>query len=158
MSSPAFPGKPRRAERGEISWVTVLLLAVVVGGGYLTWVWVPLYFEHYTVKQVVRDYMNQAIKNPDDEGLRRNMVLKIRSLEQVNATDPYGRAVTVPAIPVEEGQITWERNASAQPPTLRVSFQYERQVVYPIVDRTAVTLFEIDLTGDLTAANWGPAR
>lgn len=158
MSGPASPRRPRRAERGEISWVTVVLLVALAGGGYLTWVWVPLYFEHYTVKQVVRDYMNQAIKNSDDAGLRRNMVLKIRSLEQVNATDAYGRAVRVPAVPLDEGQVTWERNASAQPPTLRVAFQYERQVVYPILERTDVKLFDVDLTGDLSRADWGPAR
>ncbi len=158
MSGPASPRRPRRAERGEISWVTVVLLVALAGGGYLTWVWVPLYFEHYTVKQVVRDYMNQAIKNSDDAGLRRNMVLKIRSLEQVNATDAHGRAVRVPAVPLDEGQVTWERNASAQPPTLRVAFQYERQVVYPILERTDVKLFDVDLTGDLLRADWGPAR
>ncbi len=141
-----------------MSWVTLLLLAVVVGGGYLGRVWVPLYFEHYTVKQVVRDYMNQAIKDADDEALRRNMVLKIRSLERLPATDAFGRTVNVPAVPLEEQQVTWERNASAQPPTLRVAFQYDRQVVYPILNRTDVTAFEVDLTGDLTRADWGPAR
>ena len=78
MSGPASSRRPRRVERGGISWVTLLLLVLVVGGAYLAWIWVPLYFDHYTVKQVVRDYMNQAIKNPDDEALRRDMVLKIR--------------------------------------------------------------------------------
>ena len=69
----ALPGRPRSARRGErggVSWVTLLLLVLVVGGGYLAWVWGPIYFENYAVKQVVRDYMNQAIKNHDDEGLR----------------------------------------------------------------------------------------
>ena len=141
-----------------MSWVTLLLLALVVGGAYLGRVWVPLYFEHYTVKQVVRDHMNQAIKNSDDAGLRRNMVLKIRSLERLPATDVFGRTVNVPAVPLEEQQVTWERNASAQPPTLRVAFQYERQVVYPILERTDVKLFDVDLTGDLLRADWGPAR
>jgi len=141
-----------------MSWVTLLLLALVVGGGYLGRVWVPLYFEHYTVKQVVRDYMNQAIKEPDDEALRRNMVLKIRSLERLPATDAFGRTVSVPAVPLEEQQVTWERSATAQPPSLRVAFQYERQVVYPILNRTDVKAFEVDLTGDLMRADWGPAR
>ena len=158
MSGSGSPGKPRRAERGGVSWVTLLLLAFVVGGGYLGWVWMPLYFEHYTVKQVVRDYMNQAIKDPDDEALRRNMVLKIRSLEKLAPTDAPGRAESVPAVSLEERQVTWERNASAQPPTLHVAFQYDRQVVYPILHRTEVKAFEVDLTGELTRADWGPAR
>src|SRR6266540_1651710 len=105
MSGRASSPWPRRVERGGISWVTLLLLVLVLGGGYLGWVWVPLKFDDYTVQQVVRDYMNQAIKNPDDEGLRRNMVLKIRSLAQVG-----------------------------------------------------MKVFEVDLTQDLSRADWGPAR
>ncbi len=158
MSGRASSPWPRRVERGGISWVTLLLLVLVVGGGYLAWVWVPLKFDDYTVQQVVRDYMNQAIKNPDDEGLRRNMVLKIRSLAQVDGVDQIGRPVRVPAIPLEERDVTWERNTSAQPATLRIAFDYERQVVYPLVDRVGVKVFEVDLTQDLSRADWGPAR
>jgi hypothetical protein len=157
MSGPASPGKSR-CERGQVSWVTLLLIAVVAGGGYLGWVWIPLYFELYTVKQVVRDYMNQAIKDRDDEMLRRNMVLKIRSLEQVDTVDDRGHPVRIPAILLDERQVSWERNASAEQPTLRVAFGYERWVVYPILDRTDVKVFEVDLTGDLTRADWGPSR
>ncbi len=157
MSGPASPGKSRR-ERGQISWVTLLLIAAVTAGGYLGWVWLPLYFENYTVKQVVRDYMNQAIKDRDDATLRRNMVLKIRSLDHVEMVDYRGERVSVPAIPLEEPQVEWERNDNPPPGTLRVAFAYERRVVYPILDRTDVKVFEVDLTGDLARADWGPAR
>jgi hypothetical protein len=119
---------------------------------------VPLYFELYAVRQVVRDYMNQAIKNPDDAGLRRNMVRKLRSLELIEAVDDRGQAARVPAVGLDEREITWERDTAARPPTLRVAFRYERQVLYPILDRADVRVFEIDLTGDLTQADWGPAR
>jgi hypothetical protein len=141
-----------------VSWVTVLLLLLLAGGGYLGWIWVPLYFEHYTVKQVVRDYMNQAIKNPDDEGLRRNMVLKIRALAQRQALDAHGREVRVPAIPVEERDVSWERDRAASPPLLRVAFDYERAVTYPGLDRTETRLFTVDLTNDMSRPDWGPAR
>ena len=158
MSGPRSAGKPRRGERGGVTWVTLVLLGMVVGGGYLSWVWVPLYFESYTVKQVVRDYMNQAIKNTDDDALRRDMVLKIRSLESLPSTNAFGGATSVPAVPLEEHEVTWVRNSSAQPATLHVAFQYDRQVVYPILNRVEVKAFEVDLTGDLARADWGPAR
>jgi hypothetical protein len=141
-----------------VSWVTALLLLLLAGGGYLGWIWIPLYFEHYTVKQVVRDYMNQAIKNPDDDGLRRNMVLKIRSLSQRQALDVHGREVRVPAIPVEERDVSWERDSSSSPPLLRVVFDYERVVTYPGLDRAETSLFTVDLTNDMTRPDWGPAR
>ena len=41
---------------------------------------------------------------------------------------------------------------------LRVAFEYERQVVYPLLDRTDAKVFVVDLTTISTPANWGPAR
>jgi hypothetical protein len=136
-----------------------VLLAALVAGGYLGWVWAPAWFQLLTVKQVVRDYMNQAIKNQDDERLRRNMVAKIRSLDQVESIDVHGRPVLVPALSLDEREVLWERSDGAGGGrTLRVAFAYERRLVYPFVGRTDVRVFAVDLTGDLTPPDWGPAR
>lgn len=156
MSGPRSSRSPRRGERGGITWVTLLIVLAVSGGGYLAWVWLPLYFDHYTVKQVVADYTNQAIKNPDDGQLRREMVQKLHSLGQVDGVDRAGRPIKVPAVDVDERSITWERDTSAR--TLRIAFEYERQVVYPFLDRASVVVFTLDRTGDLTRADWGPQR
>jgi hypothetical protein len=156
MSGP--PVDLARAPRGQITWVTLVLLVLLGGGGYLLWVWVPVYFENYAVKQVVRDYMNQAIKNHDDEALRRDMVLKIRSLAQVDGHDASGRPVRAPAVPLEEGHVSWERDTRSQPPMLRVSFEYVRAVELPILERTATKVFLVELSNDLALADWGPAR
>lgn len=147
-----------RAQRGAITWVTLLFVTVLVISGYLAWVWVPIYYENYAVKQVVRDYMNQAIKNPHDDNLRQMMVAKIRSLSQVDGVDQYGRPARVPAIALEERDVTWQRDKSAQPPMLRVSFAYLREVDLPIVERTTSKVFTIELENDLTVPDWGPAR
>lgn len=160
-SPAARPGRPgsarRRGERGAITWVSLLLIVLVVGGGYLGWVWWPIYVENYAVKQVVRDYMNQAVKNRNDEGLQRNMVLKIRSLAQVDGVDGYGRPVRLPAVLLEDADVVWERTDS-QPPMLRVSFEYAREVTYPYLDRTVTKVFVVDLSNDLTVPDWGPTR
>ena len=156
MSGPASSRRPRRVARGGISWVTLLLLAIVVGAGYLTWVWGPLYLETYTVKQVVKDYANQAIKNPNDAELVSAMVAKIHSLGQIDTVDAYNRPVKVPAIPVVESEVMWQRDVQAK--TLRVAFEWERQVTYPFLDRVTVTTFSFDRTEDLNRADWGPSR
>ncbi len=155
---PGRPGSARRGERGGVSWVSLLLLVLVVGGSYLAVVWVPVYYEAYAVKQVVRDYMNQAVKNSDDAGLRRNMVLKIRSLDQRTAVDEFGRTVTVPTVPLEERDVSWDRDLRSQPPMLRVSFEYAREVEYPWLERTATKVFAVDLSNDLVVPDWGPPR
>jgi hypothetical protein len=155
---PGRPGSARRGERGGISWVTLLLIVLVVGGGYLAVIWLPVYYEAYAVKQVVRDYMNQAIKNKDDETLRRNMVAKIRSLDHRAAVDELGRPVVLPTVALEERDVSWERDERSQPPMLRVSFEYAREVEYPFLDRTATKVFSVDLSNDLVIADWGPKR
>jgi hypothetical protein len=147
-----------RMQRGAITWVTLLLLVGGVVVGYLLWVYAPIYYENYAVKQVVRDYMNQAVKNPNDDTLRSFMVLKIRSLAEVEGVDAYGRPVRLPAIALEDRDVTWERDRSAQPVMLHVRFDYVREVHLPILDRTATKEFTVDLTNDLTIPNWGPAR
>jgi hypothetical protein len=145
-------------QRGAITWVTLFLLVGCVVVGYLLWVWAPIYYENYAVKQVVRDYMNQAVRISDDALLRRKMVLKIRSLAEIEGLDNYGRPARLPAVPLEERDVMWERDLSAQPPMLRVTFDYVREVHLPILDRTASKVFTVDLTNDLTIPDWGPSR
>jgi hypothetical protein len=156
MSGPRL-GLARR-QRGAITWVTLLLLASVVVGGYLFWVLGPIYYENFAVKQVVRDFMNQAVRNRDDAVLRSNMVARIRSLSQVEAVDAYGRPARLPAIPLEERDVTWERDMRSQPPVLHVAFDYVREVNLPILDRTASKQFTVDLSNDLSLPDWGTAR
>jgi hypothetical protein len=156
MSRPRSSRRPSRGERGGVSWVSLLLFVLVAGGAYLTWVWAPLYFDNYAVRQVVADYMNQAIKNPDDAQLRRDMVQKLESLRLIEGVDQGGRPMKAPAITVSERDVTWERDQTTR--SLRVAFDYERQVVYPFVDRVAVKVFSVEQSNDLTPPNWGPSR
>ena len=87
-----------------MTWVSVLLVILLVGGAYLGSVWLPLWFDHYTVKQVVADYMNQSAKNHDDEQLRRDMVARSAPSSPWRASSS-GRKVKVPAIPLDEGGV-----------------------------------------------------
>jgi hypothetical protein len=136
--------------------VSVVLLLAVGGGGYLAWVWLPLWFDNYTVKQVVADYANQAVKNHDDAQLLRDMVAKVHSLASVDGADAAGRPVKLPAIQLQEQAVSWQRDESTR--SLHVAFEYERNVVYPLLGRTDVVVFAIDKTYDLNLADWGPAR
>jgi hypothetical protein len=141
-----------------VSWVTLLLLVIVVGGGYLGWVWGPVWFEQGVVKQMVRDFMNQAIRNPNDAALRSALAYKLRSIASVELVDDAGQPVRRPAVSVDERDITWERAVEGNVPMLRVAFEYERPVTYPLLNRVEVKVIQIDITSDLQRADWGTNR
>jgi hypothetical protein len=146
----------RRLERGAASWVTVLLVLGLAGAAYAAVVFVPPAVLHYEVKQVVRDYGNQAIKNPNDEQLVRDMVQKIRSLDDAAGVDDAGRTVRVPVIDLKKEEVLWER--SKDPPELHVAFEYPRTLELPFVDRIVERVYQVDLTIDQKRADWGPQR
>jgi hypothetical protein len=151
------PSPLPRGPRGQISWVTLLLLTVLGGGGYLGWVYLPLYITDFQAKQVVRDYMNQAVKDRNDDRLREWMVEKLRSIEQVEVRSPDGSVTKVPSIDIAAQDVTWERD-TRQPPTLRVAFSYIRIVRFPWLERQTEKVFSIDLTQDISVPDWGPSR
>ncbi|HET9551870.1 MAG TPA: hypothetical protein VFP50_02790 [Anaeromyxobacteraceae bacterium] len=148
----------RPLERGQITWVTLLLLLGLAAGGYLAVVWVPIYVVHYEVKQTVRDFMNQAVKNKNDEQLVGRLCLKLESLDTTKVTQPDGLIEKVPSVKVEPQDVTWERDTNASPPMLHVALQYTRTVVYPWLDRSEETVLVVDLSQDLEVPNWGPSR
>jgi hypothetical protein len=156
-----FPSiaSPRRLDRGGVSWVTALLLAVIASAIYLAIVWVPIYFVHYEVKQAVRDYMNQAIKNRDDASLVENMCAKLRVLDTVTVVGEDGRERKVPAIDLQPQDVTWERDTSGERPMLHVAFEYKREVRYPYLSETPREwVGSVDLQNDIGFVDWGPSR
>jgi hypothetical protein len=146
----------RRRERGAASWVTILMILGIAAGAYAAVVFVPVWVLHYEVKQVVRDYGNQAIKNQDDAALIDAMVHKIRTLEQVDGVDDAGRKARVPVVDIHKQDVTWER--STDPLVLHVEFEYPRVLELPWLDRRIERVYRVNLTMDLKRADWGPAR
>ena len=145
-----------RLERGAASWVTVLLVLGLAAAAYAAVVFVPPAVLHYEVKQVVRDYGNQAVKNANDEELLTKMVQKIQSLDSVAAVDEAGRPVRVPVVDLRKEDVLWAR--SADPKTLHVAFEYPRTLELPWLDRVLERVYRVDLTMDLTMPDWGPSR
>jgi len=147
---------PRLLEaRGAITWVGVAMLLAAAAGAYLAWVWVPVYAAHYEVKQIVRQFGNEAIKNPNDALLVEAMIAKIHALQELESAGPDGRPQRRPAIDVRPQDVTWER---IEPSSLHVAFDYDREVVFPLLDRSTGSVMRIDLTMDVSVPNWGFPR
>ena len=148
----------RPLERGQLSWVTLLLVTALGTGIYLGVVWAPIYIVHFEVKQTVRDYMNQAVKNRNDAHLVERMCQKIALLDSTVEVGEDGRKTRTPTVVLSPSDVTWERDTSATPPMLRVAFEYVRVVTYPLLDRTQEQVMTVDLSQDIEIPNWGPSR
>jgi hypothetical protein len=149
----------RRSDRGGISWVTVVILLAIAGTIYLTIVWAPIYVVHYEVKQTVRDYMNQAIKNTEDAQLVENLCAKLKTLDTVKVVGDDGRERILPAVDVRPEDVSWERDTTSSPPMVRVSFEYTREVRYPYLsERVREWVGRVDLENDISMPDWGPSR
>ncbi|HEU4382239.1 MAG TPA: hypothetical protein VFR85_01950 [Anaeromyxobacteraceae bacterium] len=153
---PAASALPGRLDERGVSWVTALLVTGLAAAGYLVWVWGPIYLVHYEVKQVMRNFANQAVKNSADAPQREAMVRQLATLDRIDFVDEYGRPARVPAVNVRPEQVVWERTAS--PPTLRIAFEYTRPVRYPLIDRETEVTFQLDQTFDISLADWGAPR
>lgn len=147
----------RPLERGQFSWVTLVLLAALVGGAYLAVVWVPVYVVHFEVRQVVRAHINRAVKDRNDEQIIKALCLRLAALDSTPSVDASGRAVKVPTVEVSPGDVTWERDTSSTPPMLHVAFEYVRVVTYPFIDRTEEHVMSVDFNEDIAIPNWGPS-
>jgi hypothetical protein len=148
----------RRLERGQFSWVSLLLLAALVGGGYMAVVWVPIYVVHYEVKQTVRDFMNRAVKNQNDAWLVTGLCQRLADLDSTEEVDERGRKTRVPSVVLEPRDVTWERDTTVTPPMLHVAFDYVRVVKYPWLERTEEKTLSVDFTQDLAIPVWGTQR
>jgi hypothetical protein len=157
-TSAASAASRRRPERGQVSWVSMVLLAILVSAVYLGVVWIPVYLVHYEVKQTVHDYMNRAVKDRDDAKLVKELCQRLAALDEAVEVGEDGRTYRTPTVEVTPDQVTWERDTSASPPMLHVTFEYVRVVKYPWLNREQERVMTVDFTEDIAIPNWGVQR
>ena len=137
-----------------MSGVSFLLLLMLAAGGYLAWVWIPIYADHYDVLQATRGFMNRAVKEKDDEKLVVELSKKLATIRRTRLTDAEGEVTYEPVVVVPPEAISWVREADAKPPMLHVSFSYTRVVTYPYVGLAVSKNFDVRLDNDLTVPIW----
>jgi len=151
----ASEASSRPLERGQVSWVSLVLLLTVVGSVYLGKVWIPVYLVHYEVKHTVREYINRAVKTRNDEELVKNLCQQLAALDTTEEEGEDGRIRRVPSVVVQPSDVTWERDATGPALMLHVAFEYVRVVRYPWLNREQEHLLSVDLTEDISVPIWG---
>ncbi len=152
MKRPTMASR-RPLERGQFSWVSMVLLVGLISTVYMGWVWIPVYASHQDVKTVVRKAINEAVHNNNDAKLVAKLCQDLAKLGQVEVVGADGTTVRVPEVDVAPSDVTWERDTSP-PPTLHVAFEYVRLVKYPIIDRTEEVTFSVDFDSDISVPKW----
>jgi hypothetical protein len=151
---PSASPRQRSLERGEITWVTLVLVLSLVTGGYLAVAWGPVYIVRYEVGVVTSEFANKAVHNHDDASLVKELCDRLSKLDQVKAPEPDGSISLVPAVAVRPGDVTWERDTASTPPTIHVAFEYTTSVHFPIVDRFTEKTFAIERFQDIQPVKW----
>ncbi len=151
---PSASPRQRSTERGEITWVTLVLLASLLGGGYLAVVWVPIYLIRYQAGLVATEFANKAIHNPDDDALVKEMCRKLAGLAEVRSPEPDGSISLQPAVNLRLEDVKWERDATSVPRMLHLAFAYTTSVHYPLIDRFSEKTFTIERTQDIQPVKW----
>ena len=152
---PSAPPRQRSSERGEITWVTLVLILALVTGGYLAVVWAPVYIVRYEAGVLATEYANKAVHNRDDAQLVQDALFppvhgwtRSRSRRRT-ARSPCSRpSICAPS------DVTWVRNTDATPPTIHVAFEYTTSVYFPVLDRFSEKTFAIDRFQDIQPAKW----
>ncbi len=151
---PSASPRQRSLQRGEISWVTVLMLLLLASGGYLAVVWGPVYIVRYEVGVITGEIANRAVNDRDDARLVAALCDKIRNLSTVKAPQPDGSILEVPAVELRPEDVTWERDATGMPRTLRIAFEYTTSVHYLLFDRFTEKTFAVDWSQDISPVKW----
>ena len=118
-------------------------------------VWVPVFIVRYEAGMVTAEFANKAVHDHDDDVAGEDSsATGWPSLDQVKSPEPDGSISMVPAVDVRPEDVTWERDATATPPTLHVAFSYTTSVYYPLLDRFTEKTFAVDRVQDIQPVKW----
>lgn len=147
-------GRSSPVPHGAVNVIGLVLLLAMAAAAYLSWVWIPVLFDHQKAERVVREHANFAVHDHDDAGLVRRMTESMGRIAKIEDVGEDGRVRSRPAIDVRPQDVTWERQGQ----TLHVSFGYVREVVYPYLDRRQERYFTVDLTTDISLPRWNDGK
>jgi hypothetical protein len=141
----------RRAERG-LTWVSFLLLVLVVAGAYWAWVFGPAYLDNASVKQICATGANLAYTERNDATLRAWLYNHIREQFAYDYMQANGMPAKGYKIEFEPSDVRLERTAA--PALIRIDISYSRTIALPIVGGARTLVFNDHAEQDLSPVKW----
>lgn len=111
--------------RGKTDLSTLFWVVVVAAAIYAGVIFIPVYADHFDVKEAVNAAYNAAGKE-NDAGLRAKMQFMLRNTGTHKETDDFNYTVVKPGLGLTDDQIVIERNDVAR--TVLIAVDYARDV------------------------------
>ncbi|MGI5864190.1 MAG: hypothetical protein ACOX6T_19340, partial [Myxococcales bacterium] len=127
-------------------WLAGLLALVYFGIMY-----VPAYVEAYQVKQVLREAVNLAYREPNDDKVRtfiQNKCKQIGSHYEIRD----GEERNLPGIVLLDDHVFVNRDTSEQ--TIVLQVEYEKYIYFPFTKKQRVLQFSPSVKGDISPVKW----
>ncbi len=128
-----------------------MLLAGVLGGGYMGFIYVPLWVDNLSLKRIMREEAAMAWRYADDEALRKTIFEKSKQIGGHNEV-VQGQQRWVPSVVLLLDDIYINRDNDRKMVTIQV--EYDREVVYPWIGRKVTVHFAPVVTDSLEQVTW----
>ncbi len=138
----------RRDEQGSASsyaWLAGIVAAIYFGAMY-----VPVYYEQYEVKAVLREAGNMAYTEQNDETIRAFISGKLKTIgSHYEIKD--GQEYNLPGIVVLDDDIFVTRDPGK---SIVLQVQYQKVINYPFTKKQKTLYFSPSVKADITAVKW----
>jgi hypothetical protein len=141
----------RSRDSGRINIVSLALIAGVLAAGYYGWMYVPLWVDNLSLKEVMRVAANEANRNRDDDLLRKEILYKVKDIGKHEVVVD-GQRQWPGSIDLLADDVHITRDADTK--TVTIQIEYDRQITYPFTDRQKVVHFAPFVTASTENVKW----
>ena len=143
--------RSNRSQRG-LTWVSFLLLVLVVAAAYWLYVFGPVYLDNAEVKQFCAQAGNLAYTERNDATLRSWLYSHIREQFAYDYVQTNGMPAKGYKIEFEPSDVRLDR--TQVPPRIRIDISYSRTIELPIIGGARTLVFNDHAEQDLSPVKW----
>lgn len=135
-----------RKARGAVSLFTLVLLLGLAAGGYLAWMFVPVYLDNLDVREASTAAFNRMVADPDNDRVRGYLIERSKRIG-THWENEGGTRVEKPGLGLTDADIVLERDPGEH--TGRVQVDYQREVKLWPSERLVSVDFHVEKAGKL---------
>jgi hypothetical protein len=135
-----------RKARGAVSLFTLVLLLGLAAGGYLAWMFVPVYLDNLDVREASTAAFNRMVADPDNDRVRGYLIDRSKRIG-THWESEGGTRVEKPGLGLTNADVVLERDTGEH--TGRVQVDYQREVKLWPSERFVSVDFHVEKAGKL---------